>query len=183
MTTEPFIRHTGLAAPLDRLNVDTDQIIPKQFLKRIERTGFEDFLFYDWRYATDGRPNPTFELNAPRFAGAAARAGPSPAAVSAAAIALEPRPSIASRAITSRRDSRPLAPKATTPCSGARSMAYAFRRQSPMLRVSLSNGVMFSATSRFLLCVDTILLSISGSDTACVTTRSFILTQSASAFF
>ena len=47
---EPFVRLTGMAAPLDRVNVDTDQIIPKQFLKRIERTGFGQFLFFDWRY-------------------------------------------------------------------------------------------------------------------------------------
>jgi 3-isopropylmalate/(R)-2-methylmalate dehydratase small subunit len=67
---QPFTTHTGLAAPLDRVNVDTDQIIPKQFLKRIERTGFEDFLFYDWRYGPDGQPNPDFELNAPRYQGA-----------------------------------------------------------------------------------------------------------------
>jgi 3-isopropylmalate/(R)-2-methylmalate dehydratase small subunit len=67
---EPFVRHTGLAAPLDRVNVDTDQIIPKQFLKRIERTGFEDFLFFDWRYTPDGAPDPAFELNAHRYGGA-----------------------------------------------------------------------------------------------------------------
>jgi len=57
-------------APLDRLNVDTDQIIPKQFLKRVERTGFGQFLFYDWRYLNDGQPNPDFELNAERYQGA-----------------------------------------------------------------------------------------------------------------
>src|SRR5919202_2549057 len=67
---EPFVRHTGLAAPLDRLNVDTDQIIPKQFLKRIERTGFGQFLFFDWRFGADGEPNTDFELNSPRYAGA-----------------------------------------------------------------------------------------------------------------
>jgi 3-isopropylmalate/(R)-2-methylmalate dehydratase small subunit len=62
---------TGIAAPLDRANVDTDQIIPKQFLKRIERTGFGQFLFYDWRYLADGKtPDPSFELNDPRLAGA-----------------------------------------------------------------------------------------------------------------
>ena len=56
---------------MDRVNVDTDQIIPKQFLKRIERTGFEDFLFFDWRYEADGTtPNPAFELNNPKLAGA-----------------------------------------------------------------------------------------------------------------
>jgi 3-isopropylmalate/(R)-2-methylmalate dehydratase small subunit len=65
-----FRKHTGLVAPLDRANVDTDQIIPKQFLKRIERTGFGEFLFYDWRYLPDGRANPTFVLNQPRYQGA-----------------------------------------------------------------------------------------------------------------
>jgi len=65
-----FIQHTGLVAPLDRANVDTDQIIPKQFLKRVERTGFGEFLFYDWRYLPDGRPNPAFVLNQPRYQGA-----------------------------------------------------------------------------------------------------------------
>src|SRR5262245_1301792 len=68
---EPFVRLTGIAAPLDRVNVDTDQIIPKQFLKRIERTGFGQFLFFDWRYQDDGKtPQPDFELNAPRYEGA-----------------------------------------------------------------------------------------------------------------
>jgi 3-isopropylmalate/(R)-2-methylmalate dehydratase small subunit len=65
-----FRQHTGLVAPLDRANVDTDQIIPKQFLKRIERTGFGEFLFYDWRYLPDGEPNPAFVLNEPRYQGA-----------------------------------------------------------------------------------------------------------------
>jgi 3-isopropylmalate/(R)-2-methylmalate dehydratase small subunit len=65
-----FRQHTGLVAPLDRANVDTDQIIPKQFLKRIERTGFGEFLFYDWRYSPDGQPNPDFVLNLPRYRGA-----------------------------------------------------------------------------------------------------------------
>ena len=60
---EPFTTLTGVAAPLDRANVDTDQIIPKQFLKRIERTGFGPFCFYDWRYLDDGSPNPEFVLN------------------------------------------------------------------------------------------------------------------------
>ena len=64
---KPFRQHTGLVAPLDRANVDTDQIIPKQFLKRIERTGFGQFLFYDWRYLPDGQPNPSFVLNEPRY--------------------------------------------------------------------------------------------------------------------
>ena len=67
---EPFTRHTGLVAPLDRINVDTDQIIPKQFLKRIERTGFGQFLFYDWRFTGDGSPNPDFVLNEDRYKGA-----------------------------------------------------------------------------------------------------------------
>jgi 3-isopropylmalate/(R)-2-methylmalate dehydratase small subunit len=66
----PFRIHTGLAAPLDRANVDTDQIIPKQFLKRIERTGFGQFLFYDWRFLPDGTPNPEFALNDERCRGA-----------------------------------------------------------------------------------------------------------------
>jgi 3-isopropylmalate/(R)-2-methylmalate dehydratase small subunit len=65
-----FNKHTGLVAPLDRANVDTDQIIPKQFLKRIERTGFGQFVFYDWRYLPDGKPDPTFVLNEPRYEGA-----------------------------------------------------------------------------------------------------------------
>jgi len=67
---EPFVKLTGIAAPLDRVNVDTDQIIPKQFLKRIERTGFGQFLFFDWRYEDDGTtPCPDFELNAPALQG------------------------------------------------------------------------------------------------------------------
>ncbi|HEV2835754.1 MAG TPA: 3-isopropylmalate dehydratase small subunit, partial [Pyrinomonadaceae bacterium] len=66
----PFRKHTGLVAPLDRANVDTDQIIPKQFLKRIERTGFGQFLFYDWRYLPDGQLNPSFVLNEQRYQGA-----------------------------------------------------------------------------------------------------------------
>ncbi len=67
---EPFRKHTGLAAAMDRANVDTDQIIPKQFLKRIERTGFGQFLFFDWRFNDDGSPNPKFELNQPAAKGA-----------------------------------------------------------------------------------------------------------------
>lgn len=66
----PFTRHTGLAAPLARHNVDTDQIIPKQFLKRIERTGFGQFLFFDWRFTEDGERKPDFVLNQPRYHGA-----------------------------------------------------------------------------------------------------------------
>jgi 3-isopropylmalate/(R)-2-methylmalate dehydratase small subunit len=68
---KPFTELRGVAALMDRANVDTDQIIPKQFLKRIERTGFGQFLFYDWRFAADGRLNPAFELNRPEYAGAA----------------------------------------------------------------------------------------------------------------
>ncbi|MEW4453855.1 3-isopropylmalate dehydratase small subunit [Bremerella sp. JC817] len=68
---QPFIKETGLVATMDRANVDTDQIIPKQFLKRIERTGFGQFLFFDWRYLEDGStPNPEFELNKPEVEGA-----------------------------------------------------------------------------------------------------------------
>jgi 3-isopropylmalate/(R)-2-methylmalate dehydratase small subunit len=66
----PFTKLTAIAAPLDRVNVDTDQIIPKQFLKRIERTGFGEFAFCDWRYKEDGSPNPDFELNHPAYEGA-----------------------------------------------------------------------------------------------------------------
>ncbi len=66
----PFTTHTGLVAPLDRVDVDTDQIIPKQFLKRIERTGFGQFLFFDWRFREDGSENPEFELNRPEYRGA-----------------------------------------------------------------------------------------------------------------
>ncbi|MDZ4817555.1 MAG: 3-isopropylmalate dehydratase small subunit [Planctomycetota bacterium] len=64
---QPFIKHTGLVAPMDRANVDTDQIIPKQFLKRIERTGFGQFLFFDWRFLDDGSDDPAFELNRPEY--------------------------------------------------------------------------------------------------------------------
>jgi len=67
---EPFTQHTGLVATMDRANVDTDQIIPKQFLKRIERTGFGQFLFFDWRFKDDGSNNPEFELNQPAVQGA-----------------------------------------------------------------------------------------------------------------
>jgi 3-isopropylmalate/(R)-2-methylmalate dehydratase small subunit len=63
-----FRRHTGVVVPLDRVNVDTDQIIPKQFLKRIERTGFGQFLFYDWRFSGDGKNIAEFALNQPRYA-------------------------------------------------------------------------------------------------------------------
>jgi len=67
---QPFKTLTSIAAPLDRTNVDTDQIIPKQFLKRIERTGYGEFLFFDWRRTASGDPNPDFELNDPRYKGA-----------------------------------------------------------------------------------------------------------------
>ena len=66
----PFKSHRGIIATLDRANVDTDQIIPKQFLKRVERTGFGIHLFHDWRYLPDGSPNPDFELNKAAFQGA-----------------------------------------------------------------------------------------------------------------
>lgn len=67
---DPFTTFRGLIATLDRANVDTDQIIPKQFLKSIKRTGFGENLFYDWRYLPNNKPNPDFELNQPRFEGA-----------------------------------------------------------------------------------------------------------------
>ncbi|HTS86954.1 MAG TPA: 3-isopropylmalate dehydratase small subunit [Gemmatimonadales bacterium] len=66
----PFRVHHGIVAALPRVNVDTDQIIPKQFLKRVERTGFGPALFYDWRYRPDGTPDPVFELNRPKARGA-----------------------------------------------------------------------------------------------------------------
>ncbi len=66
----PFRIHAGLVVPLDRANVDTDQIIPKQFLKRVERTGFGEFLFHDWRYLPDGELNISFPLNELRYEGA-----------------------------------------------------------------------------------------------------------------
>ena len=66
----PFRTLTALAAPLDRTNVDTDQIIPKQFLKRIERTGYGEFLFFDWRRTATGELDPNFALNDPRYNGA-----------------------------------------------------------------------------------------------------------------
>ena len=67
---KPLKNHRGLVAPLDRSNVDTDQIIPKQFLKSITRTGFGPQLFFDWRYTPDGKPNTEFSLNLPRYKGA-----------------------------------------------------------------------------------------------------------------
>jgi len=66
---EPFTQHIGIVATLDRSNVDTDQIIPKQFLKSIQRTGYGPNAFFDWRYNADGTPNPDFELNDSRFDG------------------------------------------------------------------------------------------------------------------
>ena len=65
---QPFRKHTGTVVPLDKVNVDTDQIIPKQFLKRIERTGFGQFLFYDWRFSGDGNKIASFVLHDPRYA-------------------------------------------------------------------------------------------------------------------
>lgn len=67
---EPFTTLTGLVAPLDRVNVDTDQVIPKQFLKTIKRTGLREGLFFDWRRQKDGSPDPSFFLNQPRYQGA-----------------------------------------------------------------------------------------------------------------
>ena len=67
---KPFVKETGIVAPLPRVNVDTDQIIPAQFMKRIERTGYGPFLFFAWRYLPNGKPNPAFELNAPGYQGA-----------------------------------------------------------------------------------------------------------------
>jgi 3-isopropylmalate/(R)-2-methylmalate dehydratase small subunit len=67
---QPFTTLTGLVAPLDRVNVDTDQIIPKQYLKTIKRTGLKEGLFFDWRRKTDGTPDPAFFLNQPRYRGA-----------------------------------------------------------------------------------------------------------------
>ncbi len=67
---QPFRKHTGKVAPLYRANIDTDQIIPKQFLKRIERTGFGEFLFNDWRRSADGVPDLKFVLNQPQYSGA-----------------------------------------------------------------------------------------------------------------
>ena len=63
---EEFKKFTGIVAPVDRVNVDTDAIIPKQFLKRIERTGFGQFLFFEWRFDEEGNVNPEFELKSSR---------------------------------------------------------------------------------------------------------------------
>jgi 3-isopropylmalate/(R)-2-methylmalate dehydratase small subunit len=67
---QPFIKHTGLVAPMDRVNVDTDQIVPKQFLKALTREGFGRTLFYDWRYLEGEKANPDFVLNYSRYRGA-----------------------------------------------------------------------------------------------------------------
>ncbi len=66
---EAFVKHTGIIAPLDKPDIDTDQIIPKQFLKRVERNGFGQFMFYNWRYKKEGVPNPEFILNLPSYSG------------------------------------------------------------------------------------------------------------------
>jgi 3-isopropylmalate/(R)-2-methylmalate dehydratase small subunit len=67
---QPFNTFEGLVCPIDRINVDTDQIIPKQFLKRVERQGFGQFLFYNWRFDQNGKKNPDFILNQPKYKGA-----------------------------------------------------------------------------------------------------------------
>ncbi len=67
---QSFTVHTGTVAVLERENIDTDQIIPKQFLKRVERTGYGDVLFFDWRYDREGKPDTAFPLNAPQYRGA-----------------------------------------------------------------------------------------------------------------
>jgi 3-isopropylmalate/(R)-2-methylmalate dehydratase small subunit len=67
---QPFTKHTGLVAPMDRVNVDTDQMVPKQFLKLLTREGYGRILFYDWRYLPGEKPNPDFVLNRPRYKGA-----------------------------------------------------------------------------------------------------------------
>lgn len=75
MTRSPFHAHRGVVAPLRRNHIDTDQIIPKQFLTRIERTGFGKYLFHDWRASADGEPDPAFPLNQSRYAGASILVG------------------------------------------------------------------------------------------------------------
>ena len=67
---QPFLKHTGLVAPMDRVNVDTDQMVPKQFCKLLTREGYGRILFYDWRYLSGEIPNPKFVLNLPRYRGA-----------------------------------------------------------------------------------------------------------------
>ena len=64
---QPLVKHTGVVVPMNRSDVDTDQLMPKQFLKRIERSGFGQFLFFDWRFLPDGSDNPEFELNQPEW--------------------------------------------------------------------------------------------------------------------
>ena len=66
---QPFVRHSGIVAPLDKTDIDTDQIIPKQFLKRVDRNGFGQFMFYNWRYKENGMANPDFILNSPNYSG------------------------------------------------------------------------------------------------------------------
>jgi len=78
LSMQPFSKHTGLVLPLDRVNVDTDQMVPKQFLKLQTKQGYGKVLFYDWRYLAGEKPNPDFVLNWPRYKGASvllARAG------------------------------------------------------------------------------------------------------------
>ena len=67
---EPFVKLNGVVAPIDRVNIDTDQVIPAVYLKRIERTGYGQFLFSSWRFLPDGSPNPDFVLNQPGYQGA-----------------------------------------------------------------------------------------------------------------
>jgi 3-isopropylmalate/(R)-2-methylmalate dehydratase small subunit len=67
---QPFTTHSGLVMPMDRVNVDTDQMVPKQFLKALTREGFGRILFYDWRYLSGETPNPAFVMNFPRYKGA-----------------------------------------------------------------------------------------------------------------
>ena len=67
---QPFIQHSGVVMPMDRVNIDTDQMVPKQFLKALTREGFGRILFYDWRYLPGEKPNPEFVLNFPRYKGA-----------------------------------------------------------------------------------------------------------------
>jgi 3-isopropylmalate/(R)-2-methylmalate dehydratase small subunit len=71
----PFTKHTGMVAPMDRVNVDTDQMVPKQFLKLLTREGYGRVLFYDWRYLPGEKPNPEFILNKPRYKGASVLLG------------------------------------------------------------------------------------------------------------
>ena len=88
---KPFTKHTGIVATLNRANVDTDAIIPKQFLKSIKRTGYGPNAFFDWRYTPDGEPDKDFELNQPRFEGRQGKGGRThlvnPAMAAAAAVA------------------------------------------------------------------------------------------------